>query len=155
PPCALSDTTPPPAAPVTFLASGTHYNSAGWNSTLSGTAADAASTVATVKLSIQDTAVGGWSGWYGTNSAGHFAPACPNYITATGTTAWTLATLGTGALVDGHAYTVTVETIANATNANTAASAATSNFVYDNSAPSSAALSSNGNYNSAGWPGAI
>src|SRR4029077_19354208 len=58
PPCALSDTTPPPAAPVTFLASGTHYNAAGWNSTLSGTAADAASTVATVKLSIQDTTVG-------------------------------------------------------------------------------------------------
>src|SRR2546429_611914 len=34
-------------------ATDTHYTAAGWNSTLSGTATDASSTVATVKLSIQ------------------------------------------------------------------------------------------------------
>src|SRR4029077_19354209 len=84
------------------------------------------------------TAAGRPSCWAGPTAAGHFATACPNYITATGTTAWTLATLGTGALVSGHGYTVTVETIDNATNANTAASAATSTFVYDNTAPTAA-----------------
>src|SRR5207245_2041613 len=70
-----------PTASVTFPATGTHYNSAGWNSTLSGTSADASSSVATVKLSIQKDG-GANACWDGTNAAGHFASACPNYITA-------------------------------------------------------------------------
>ena len=146
------DNTPPTAA-VTFPANGTHYNSAGWVSTLSGTSADASSTVQTVKVSIQDTTAGGSSCWDGVNGAGHFTSACPNYITATGTTAWTLATLGSGALVDGHAYTATVQTIDNATNANTNNSAATSSFTYDNTAPTAAvSFPANGtHYNAAGW----
>src|SRR4029077_16649805 len=91
--------------------------------------------------------------WDGTNAAGHFATACPNYITATGTTAWTLATLGSGALVTGHGYTVTVETIDNATNANTAASAATSSFAYDNTPPTATVTfpATGTHNNSAGW----
>jgi hypothetical protein len=143
-----------PTAAVTFPVNNTHYNSAGWNSTLSGTSADASSSVATVKVSIQKDG-GANACWDGTNAAGHFTAACPNYVTASGTTSWTLATLGTGALVDGSSYVLTVETIDNATSANTNTSAASSSFVYDNTAPSSAALSSNGNYDAAGWPGAV
>ena len=143
----------PPTATVTFPASGTHYNSAGWGlGTLAGTAADATSTVQTVKLSIQDTTVGGSSCWDGTDTAGHFTSACPNYVNVTGTTAWT-KTLSAGSLVDGHAYTATVQTTDNATNANTNNNAATSNFVYDNTAPTAAVTfpASGTHYNSTGW----
>src|SRR5207249_2854837 len=108
------DTTAPTAT-VSFPATGTHYNAAGWNSTLSGTATDTSSTVATVKLSIQKDG-GANACWDGTNAAGHFTTACPNYVNATGTSSWSAA-LGTGALVDGSSYTLTVETIDNATNA--------------------------------------
>src|SRR5439155_871130 len=111
-----------PTATATFPANGTHYNAAGWNSTLSATATDASSTVATVKLSIQKDS-GANACWDGTNAAGHFTTACPNYVTATGTTSWT-TTLSTAALVDGSSYTLTVETIDNATNANTNTAAA-------------------------------
>src|SRR5205085_1179381 len=126
-----TDDTSAPTATVSFPATGSHYNAAGWNSTLSGSAGDASSSVATVKLSIQKDG-GANSCWDGTNAAGHFTSACPNYVTASGTTGWT-STLGTSALVDGSSYALTVETIDNVTN--TAASAATSSFVYDTTAP--------------------
>src|SRR5205085_2055838 len=106
-----------------------------------------------IKLSIQNDG-GANSCWDGTNAAGHFTSACPNYVTATGTTSWT-STLGSAALVDGSSYTLTLETIDNATNANTNTTAASSSFVYDTTAPTAAALSSNGIYNVAGWPGAV
>src|SRR5205085_3726652 len=82
---------------------------------------------------------------------GHFTSACPNYVTATGTTSWS-ATLGSSALIDGSSYAVTVETIDNATNANTNTSAATATYVYDNTAPNTAVLTTSGNYNGAGFP---
>ena len=77
-----------PTASVT-APTATSYNAAGWPGSLSGTAADAASGVSAVKLSIQDTTVGGSSCWNGTTP---FTAACPNYIAATGTTGWTLHT---------------------------------------------------------------
>src|SRR5207249_2613326 len=46
-------------------------------------------------------------------------------------------------LIDGSSYALTVETIDNATNANTNTSAASSNFVYDNSAPTLSSLATN------------
>ena len=141
-----------PTASFTFPTNNTHYNSTGWAGSITGSAADTSSSVATIKLSIQKDG-GANSCWDGTNAAGHFTAACPNYVTATGTTSWS-ATLGTGAFVNGSSYAITVETIDDATNANTNTSAATATFVYDTSAPSSASLSSNGIYNSAGWPGA-
>src|SRR5439155_1568051 len=124
-----------PTATISFPATGTHYNSAGWNSTLSGTAADASSSVATVKVSIQKDA-GANACWDGTKAADDFTSASCHYGTATGTTSWT-TTLGSRALFDGSSYVLTAETIDNPTNANTNTSAATSSFVYTNSAPSS------------------
>src|SRR5207249_2009506 len=110
------DTTAPTAT-VSFPATGTHYNAAGWNSTLSGTATDASSTVATVKLSIQKDG-GANACWDGTNAAGHFTTACPNYVTASGTTSWS-TTLGTAALIDTPFPSPTLFPSDNATNANT------------------------------------
>src|SRR5439155_320023 len=118
-----------------------HYNSAGWNSTLSGSATDASSSVATVKLSIQKDG-GANACWDGTNAAGHFTTACPNYVNASGTTSWS-TTLGTAALIDGSSYTLTVETIDNATNANTNTAATSSNFVYDTTAPTLSSMATN------------
>src|SRR5207302_5060877 len=119
------DTTAPTAT-ISSPTSGTHYNSAGWAGSISGTAADSSSSVATIKRSIQKDG-GANSCWDGTNAAGHFTSACPNYVTATGTTSWS-ATLGNAALVDGSSYAITVETIDNTTNANTNTSAATASF---------------------------
>ena len=73
--------------------------------------------VASVELSIQKDG-GANSCWDGTNAAGHFTAGCPNYVTASGTTSWSAA-LGTGALVDGSSYAITVQTSDSATNANT------------------------------------
>ena len=136
-----------PTASATFP-SAPAYNTAGWTGSLTGTAADAGSGVNAVKVSIQDTTVGGSSCWNGAT----FTAACPNYVAAAGTTSWSYA-LAAGALTNAHNYTATVETIDNVTNTNTAATTATWN--YDTSAPSTATLTSNGNYNTAGWPGAI
>src|SRR5207247_465060 len=140
-----------PTATVSFPANSSHYNAAGWNSTLSGTATDASSSVATVKLSIQKDG-GANACWDGTNAAGHFTAACPNYVTATGTTSWS-TTLGSAALIDGSSYALTVQTIDNATNANTNNSAASSSFVYDTTAPTATvSFPANGtHYNAAGW----
>ncbi len=81
-----------------------------------------------VKVSIQDTTVGGSSCWNGAT----FTAACPNYVAATGTTAWSYA-LAAGALTNAHNYTATVETIDNVTNTNTAAT--TASWTYDTSPP--------------------
>src|SRR5207247_714300 len=142
------DTTAPTAT-VSFPANNSHYNAAGWNSTLSGTATDASSSVATVKLSIQKDG-GATACWDGPNAAGHFTAACPNYVTATGTTSWS-TTLGSAALVDGSSYAIIVETIDNATNTDTAA--ATASWTYDNSAPTATVSfpANNSHYNAAGW----
>ena len=124
------------------------YNAAGWSGSLTGTAADTATGVSAVKVSIQDTTVGGNSCWNGTT----FTAACPNYIAAAGTTSWSYA-LASGAFTNGHSYTETVQTTDVAGNANN--SAATATWAYDTSAPSSATLTTNGVYNATGWPGAI
>src|SRR5206468_2891572 len=138
-------------ATVTFPANGTHYNSAGWTGSITGTAADIGSGVGTVKVSIQKDG-GANACWDGTNAAGHFTAACPNYVTATGTTSWS-TTLGSAALVDGSSYALTVQTIDNATNANTNNSAASSSFVYDTTAPTATVSfpANNSHYNAAGW----
>ena len=123
----LTDDELAPTAAATFP-SAPNYNTAGWTGSLTGTAADAGSGVNAVKVSIQDTTVGGSSCWNGAT----FTAACPNYVAATGTTAWSYA-LAAGALTNAHNYTATVETIDNVTNTNTAA--ATASWTYDTSAP--------------------
>ncbi len=136
-----------PSASVT-APSASSYNAAGWSGSLTGTATDAATAVSAVKVSIQDTTVGGSSCWNGAT----FTAACPNYIATAGTTSWSYA-LASGAFTNGHSYTETVQTTDVAGNVNN--SAATATWAYDTSAPSSATLTSNGVYNTAGWPGAI
>ncbi|HTZ05343.1 MAG TPA: hypothetical protein VMB53_06270, partial [Gaiellaceae bacterium] len=122
----VNDNTAPTAA-VTFP-SAAYYNSSGWTGSLTGTSSDSDSGVNAVKLSIQDTTVGGSSCWNGSS----FTAACPNYVTATGTTSWSYSLAGSN-LTDGHNYTATVETIDNLTN--TATSAATASWMYDTTNP--------------------
>src|SRR5205085_11593202 len=106
-----------------------HYNRGGW-ATIAGTGSDAGSGVASDQVSSQDTTTGGSSCWKPASS--DFTAACPNYITATGTTSWTYSAIASGNLTDGHAYTVTARTI---DNVNNTSSTATSSFVYDTTAP--------------------
>ncbi|HTZ04691.1 MAG TPA: SwmB domain-containing protein, partial [Gaiellaceae bacterium] len=136
-----------PTAAVTFPTAAA-YNAAGWNGALTGTSSDGGAGVQTVKVSIQDTTVGGSSCWNGSS----FTAACPNYVTATGTTSWSYS-LAAGNLTDGHSYTATVQTIDALTNTDNAAATAT--WTYDTSAPSSATLTTNAVYNAAGWPGSV
>ena len=122
----VNDSTAPTAS--TTFPTASSYNTAGWTGSLTGTAADAGSGVNAVKVSIQDTTVGGNSCWNGAT----FTAACPNYVAAAGTTSWSYA-LAAGALTNAHNYTATVETIDNVTNTNTAATTAT--WKYDTTPP--------------------
>ena len=123
-----------PTATITFPADGGYYNFSGFGGTsgsITGTAADTGgSGVATVKVSIQNTTTGGSSCYDGSA----FTHACPDYLTATGTTSWSYA-LSAANLTDASSYTVTVETIDSLGNTNT--SAATASFNYDTTAPTS------------------
>ncbi|HEY5059542.1 MAG TPA: hypothetical protein VII51_11060, partial [Gaiellaceae bacterium] len=137
-----------PTAAVTSPAAAGVYNAAGWPGSIAGTAADAGSGVGTVNVSIQDTTVGGNSCWNGAS----FSVACPNYIAAAGTTSWNYG-IAAGSFTNAHNYTATIQTVDNVSSTNNAA--ATVSWTYDTSAPNAATLSSNGSYNTAGWPGAI
>jgi hypothetical protein len=132
------DTTAPTAA-VGFPSAGA-YNGSGWTGSLTGTSSDAAVGVYAVKLSIRDVTAGGSSCWSG---AGAFDQACPNFVAATGTTAWSYG-LAAGTLTDGHTYSLTVETTDEL--GNTDSSAATRSFAWDTSAPTimSASVGSDG-----------
>src|SRR5206468_3273294 len=61
--------------------------------------------------------------------------------------------LGAASLVSGSSYVLTVKTVDTATNANTNSSAASSSFVYDNTAPTGAVAFpvDATHYNLAGW----
>src|SRR5205807_2265198 len=78
-----------------------------------------------------------------------FTHACPNYITTTGTTSWTYSGIAASKLTDGDSYTVTGRTIDNVSNTSPTTS---SSFTYDASAPNTAGLTTNGVYNSSGFP---
>ena len=126
------DTTPPTAT-ITFPTASA-YSVAGWGSgTLAGTASDSGSGVASVKVSIQKDG-GANACWDGTNAAGHFTAACPNYVVVSGTTSWT-KTLSAGSLVNGSTYAMTVQTTDNTTTANSNNSVATTSWIYDTAAP--------------------
>jgi hypothetical protein len=74
----------------------------GSNTQLSGTATDVTSGVASVSLSIQEGAGGCYN-----SVSNDFSSACPNWVTATGTTAWTYDIPDDG-LLKGATYTVQV-----------------------------------------------
>src|SRR5207245_1193888 len=106
---------------------------------------------------IQDSVSG--KCWNGTNFT---TASCQNWVAVTsgGTAAgaananWSY-TLASSALSDGHTYTVSIQATDATSNGNTSGTLAAGSFSYDTSAPGSASLSSNGNYNAAGWPGAV
>src|SRR5947208_3330162 len=78
------DTTAPTGT-VIFPASGSHYNAAGCYFFYSDSAHRDLHSFPTRRSSdLKDG--GANSCWDGTNAAGHFTSACPNYVTATGTT---------------------------------------------------------------------
>src|SRR4029077_4569271 len=153
------DTSAPSTASLTTTGP---YNAAGFPANLTGTTNEAgtgASGISAVNVSIKDSTSG--KCW---NSTNFTTAACPNWIAVTsgGSSAgaananWSYSTTGMGAqLTNGDTYTVQVQSTDATTSGNQSGTLAAGTFVYDTSAPSSATLSSNGNYNAAGWPGAI
>jgi hypothetical protein len=139
------DTTAPAAA-VTFPVSGAFYNASGWTGSLTGTASDGFSGVASVALTIENTTTSQY--WNGTAWQGGATT-----VAASGTTSWSYA-LATGQLTDGDGYSVSAEATDLAGNSST--SAATT-FGYDTTAPTAAVTyPSNGDfYNAGGWTGTI
>src|SRR5581483_5207767 len=101
---------------------------------------------------------GAGSCWNGAS----FAAACPNYIAVTsgGSAAgaananWSY-TIGSAAFTDGHTYNVQVQATDATTSGNTSGNLTAGSFAFDTSAPNTASLTTNGVYNTAGWPGAI
>ena len=149
------------AAPNTAtLSSNGNYNTAGWPGAVTGTTTDSGTGshgISAVNVSIQDS--GTSKCWNGTNFT---TASCPNYVAVTsggsaagGANANWSYTLANSALTNGDTYTVQVQATDATTSGTTSGNLAAGTFTYDTSAPSSATLSSNGNYNSAGWPGAV
>jgi hypothetical protein len=131
---ATSDTwvidTVAPTTAITFPATGSSYNSTGWNagcatSGFCGTASDSGSGVQKALISIEQ---GAGNYWNGTS----FGSATEQKLTASGTTSWTLAFAASNFPADG-AYTVRVYGVDNAGNTQSTATSAT--FTIDNTAP--------------------
>jgi hypothetical protein len=118
-----------PSSALTFPTSSGPFNTAGWNvgcsSSICGTASDATSGVASVKVSIQQGSGNYWNG-------SSFGSASEVKITATSTTSWTLAFPASNFPADGS-YTVRVYATDNA--ANTQSSATSQTFTIDKTAP--------------------
>ncbi len=108
------------------------YDTAGWTGTLSGTSTDADAGVHAVLVAIHDNTTN--TDYDGTN----FGAGGQQYLTAIGTTSWTYPLAATK-LTDGHSYTITVETIDNVGNTDTAAASQT--FTYDTTPPAVSGVS--------------
>ena len=135
------DTTPP-AATIAVPANNAAYNAAGWTGAISGTAADAETGVANVRVSIENTTTQKY--WNGSS----FGNSTADYLTASGTTTWTY-TLAASNLTNGDSYAVAVQATDNAGNVETGLTAA---FNYYTTPPTSAiAFPTAAYYNAAGW----
>ena len=121
----LADTTAPTVI-VTYPVASTTYG-ANWTGTITGTAGDAASGVASTVVAVEDTTAGTW--WNGTS----FAASSQTFVATGGTpAAWTLA-LAAGNLSSGHTYTVTAKATDGAGNVTTSS---TVTFTYNTTPPS-------------------
>src|ERR671936_3009504 len=108
-----------------------------------------------VNVSIQKDSGSCWNG-------SSFGASCPNWVavtsggTATGSNnaSWSY-TLASGALSNGSTYTVKVQATDATTNGNQSGTLSAGTFDYDTSAPSTASLTTNSNYNSGGFPANI
>ncbi|MHB8651058.1 MAG: SwmB domain-containing protein, partial [Gaiellaceae bacterium] len=151
------------AAPSTAsLTSNGAYNAAGLPASLTGTTTDSGTGghgISAVNISIQDSSTG--KCWNGTNFS---TATCPNYaaVTSGGTAAgtananWSYATTGMAAqLVQGATYTVQIQATDATTSGNTSGNLTAGSFTYDNLAPNTATLTSNGAYNAAGLPASL
>ena len=123
------DTTAPTATVTTPASDGLAYKASNLPANIAGSAADATSGVATVKLSILESGTGKYLNQL--TSGALFNQSSQTFLTATGTTSWTASTTNIP-FADGHTYTITVQTADNATN--TDSSAATRTLVYDTTA---------------------
>jgi uncharacterized repeat protein (TIGR02059 family) len=136
------------------------YNGAGWPGAVGGTTNDSgagSNGISAVNVSIQKDG-GANACWSGAT----FTAACPSWVAVTsGATAsgaadanWSY-TLASAALTNGSTYSVSVQSSDGVTNANQSGTLAAGSFVYDSAAPSTAALTTNGTYNSGGWSGSV
>lgn len=134
-----------PTATVTFPAAGGTYANASWNagcaSRICGTAGDTGSQVTTVSVSIRQ---GSGNYWNGTS----FGSASEVFLTATGTTSWTLAFPATNFPANGS-YTVRAVAMDLAFNSGETSRTIT----IDRTAPTVATTfpASGGTYNNASW----
>ena len=118
-----SDSTAP-ASVYTFPAAAGKYNATGWTGSITGTASDAGSGLATVEVAIQQSAGNYYDG-------STFANAGITWLTATGTSAWSYA-IAAAKLTSGNTYTISVRSTDNVSNVETAV---TRSFVYDTAVP--------------------
>ncbi|GAC1326844.1 MAG: hypothetical protein NVSMB13_12580 [Mycobacteriales bacterium] len=132
-----------PTGAITFPVSGSSYNATSYNAgcgtagvgDLCGTAADAASGVSTVRVSVQAGAGNYWNG-------STFGSASEALLTPTGTTAWNYA-LATSALTTGVTYTVRLHVTDVAGNASTTV-VSTFTYIAGCSVPGTVTVNSDG-----------
>jgi large repetitive protein len=117
-PAVTVDTTPP-SETVSYPANSGSYG-ANWTGTISGTASDAGSGVASVAVAIENTTTGLW--WTGTS----FTASSASYQAAVGTSTWTYA-FPAANLTTGDGYAVTSQASDNAGNVGTSS---VSSFTY-------------------------
>ena len=138
------DTTPP-AASVTYPVTAAIYGT-NWSGTVTGSASDATSGVAGVGVAVKNTTTAKW--WNGTS----FSASSQTFVSATGTTSWSLA-LASSNLVTGDAYTVVAQATDSAGNVGTSA---TVNFTYNTAAPTvSVSFPVNNTTYGANWSGSV
>ncbi len=122
-----------PASLYTFPAAGGNYNTGGWSGSITGTASDGGSGLATVQVAIQQ----GAGNYYDGSS---FANAGITWLSATGTSSWSYA-IAAAKLTSGNTYTISVRATDNVGNIETAG---TRSFTYDTVAPSFGTLALGG-----------
>ena len=105
-----------PGVTVTFPVDGTSYSSSTWTGTITGTASDAASGVASTAVAVENTTTGKW--WGGSS----FNQSSADYLAATGTTSWTDA-FASSNLTPGASYSVVAQATDEVGNVGTSTSA--------------------------------
>ncbi len=117
-----------PSVTITYPVNGTTYGT-NWTGTLTGTAlsnSGAGTSITSVSLAIENTTTSKW--WNGTT----FSASTQSFITASGTTSWTLA-LAASHLVSSDTYSAVAEAVDTLGNIGTSTPVA---FSYDTASPS-------------------
>ncbi len=125
-----------PTANITYPVASTTYGH-NWTGSITGTASDATSGIASTAVAIENTTTGDW--WNGTS----FSATSATYETATNTTSWSYALAASGNLVSGDSYSVTAQATDNAGNIGYSTAVA---FTYNNSTTVSIGYPTNTTY---------